>query len=135
MSNIVYNEQNIKPGNTTIKLLINNQPTMIMANIMFTTIVLKDNNNSPVLTFSITDFYKEFFSIELPELNTENVQYYNTTEEESFQLNTIMDYSTQQAMVHLHDYIRNGKVGTEYDVLLSIDKLIKDNIGQYSITL
>lgn len=105
----VYDENNIRSGNALVKVLINGINATITSNNLYCVIVLKDTEDEPIITYTMNTFYKSFIRDELPQYNKDTIKYYNITEEEIFQYNTIMDYNTYQAMVHLHDRIRTGK--------------------------
>lgn len=134
-----YDENNIKEGNALAKVLINGIPATITSNNLCSVIVLKDNNEHPLITYTMNSFYNNFLGEELTQYSKETVQYYNITEEEIFQYNTVQDYNTHQAMVHLHDRIRVGKKCTTPDLIERIQECIEHATTrphwQYTITL
>lgn len=131
----IYNEKNIQPGNVSMHLRINNAPVHVVSNNLCTSVLLKDNRGNPVLTYAMNTFYKDFVGKEIVEYHRDNVQYYNTTEEQSFQYNTIQDYRTHQAMVHIHDAMRKNYACTPDAVLEALQDLLDNPMGDYTISI
>lgn len=135
----VFDENNIRSGNALVKVLINETNATITSNNLYCVIVLKDTDGEPIITYTMNTFYKSFIRDELPQYNKDTIKYYNITEEEIFQYNTIMDYNTYQAMVHLHDRIRTGKKCTTPDLIERVQECIEHATTrphwQYTIVL
>ena len=133
------NEPNVRPVSTTVNITINDQNAFIIANTLQIAIVIKDSNNRPVLSYTMETFYDTFRGKKLEHIHKDIIQYYNSTEEEIFQYNTIMDYNTYQAMVHLYDAVRKIRKNTVESVKLSVLKCIEhaqsDPNINYTITL
>lgn len=132
-----YSEDTIQSGNVISRLTINNTPAFLMCNNICTCVVLKDTQgkNDAVLTYAMNTFYDKFVGKKLEHLHKDNVRYYDITEEETFQYNTVQDYNTHQAMVHIHDAIRNRYACTPNTVLEALVDLVDNPMGEYHITI
>lgn len=116
---------------------INGKCTHIHSSI-YGTVITAFYNGNEYITFSNDKFYTRTNKsyIDLPEYSPDIIQYYDTSEEEAFQYNTIMDYNTQQAIVHLYDYIIAGELDTEEQIKKSIQLCIDNSFNQsYTIVL
>lgn len=120
-----------------IVLYINNQRTIVTATTIACCIVLQDKDMNYTYSYSSNSFYTKFLFSPLQQYNKDNIKYYNVTEEEIFQYNTIFQYDTFQAMVHLYDFIRNGNCNSHEEVMESIIKCINyiHEPFQYSINI
>lgn len=132
-----YDENNIKSGNVTSRITINSIPAFLMCNNLCTCVVLKDTNgkNDAALTYAMNTFYETFIGKPLEHLDKDHIQYYNTTEEQTFQYNTVQDYNTHQAMVHIHDAMRDRYACTPNIVLEALVALVDNPMGEYHITI
>lgn len=108
---------------------------------VFITIHEGENEDSNEwITFGEGEFHmcnQQESNIEMYEYSPNIIQYYNPTEEQLFQYDTLMDFSTMQALVHLHDYIQSsGDLTEDEDVERSIIKCIDNSYNQsYTIVL
>lgn len=133
MSTIITKEEN---ENSVFNLSINHFPAILLCNNLYACVMLQDKNLDVVLTYSMYTFYEKYLGgKKLTHLHSDIVQYYNTTEEQSFQYNTTQDYSTHQAMVHIHDSIRKVDSCTRDSVLEALQDLIHNPRGVYTITI
>lgn len=138
MSTIFIEKLLAVPGNTTFRININSLPAFLMCDNLCTCIVLKDTQDDTiaVLTYAMNTFYDQFIGVHiLLHLDKDNVQYYNTSEEQVFQYNTVQDYNTHQAMVHIHDAIQKRGSKQPYIVLEELQALIDNPMGLYTITI
>lgn len=122
------------PQRVTIYVSINGYKAYIYSIMNIVGVTVMDKNSTCIYSFVNTEFRHPNTKFTMHEYSLSNVQYYNVSEEQAFQYNTIMDFSTLQAMVHLYEAITGNERTTVQEVLDSINNCIAQNLGAYSIT-
>lgn len=121
----------------TLNININNHKSIINYNTDYININVYENSEDKkrLYTFLRCEFFDSILGI-IQEWSPKYIQYYNPSEEQIFQYNTIMDFSTLQAVVHLGYRINNTNIISYYDLKECVDKFAKNAYNeQYSITI
>lgn len=132
---------------TEIKIVINNHNASIcVSDTGLLRVMMFHNINVPYsndVYFEMQQVLYQYINREFYTTNMEIctayspniIQYFNPTEEHIFQYNTIMDFSTLQAMVHLHHTINNNRKDNHAYVLASINECIEHSNDRYNIRI
>lgn len=116
-------------GNTSIKIYINNIKCKVLNNVNSTAIIAIDNENTVIFSYAFNTLFKGYLETVLEECQAHIIKYYNCTEEETFQYSTVFDFSTFQAMVHIHDAVEEyakERFLKDIDVIAVIQALINN---------
>lgn len=115
---------------TSVSIIINGKYSCIHAALTQTFITVYDTDYTVLHTISNREFYEHSTRQVIPEYSPNTIHYYNPTEEQLFQYNTIMDFSTNQALVHLYDHLSEVFAMTSSNVKYFTEAFIRKSKNQ-----